>query len=221
MARQIENERSLHRAELELLQAQINPHFLYNTLDSIAILAEMGRNDDVVSMVTSLSVFFRNSLSKGRDIISLSAESEQVRSYLEIQQTRYSDILTYELSIPEELMDESVPKLILQPLVENALYHGIKNRRGMGLIRVSGQDEGGYFTLTVTDNGAGMDEARLNEVTSGISGASPAGLGLANVQKRVRLYCGEECGLSFESEPGRGTAVTVRLKKKLKTGEET
>ena len=138
MEKQIQNQQSLHRAELELLQAQINPHFLYNTLDSIAILAECQREEDVVNMVTSLSTFFRNSLNKGEDIISLAAERTQVTSYLEIQQIRYSDILRYRIDIPDQLLDCRVPKLILQPLVENALYHGIKNRRGMGKITITG-----------------------------------------------------------------------------------
>ena len=217
MAKQIEDQRSLHRAELELLQAQINPHFLYNTLDSIAILAESDRSEDVVTMVTSLSTFFRNSLNKGKDIITLGAESTQISSYLEIQQIRYSDILRYEIHIPEELMDCRIPKLILQPLVENALYHGIKNRRGMGLITVTAEAAQGDLLLKVTDNGAGMTQEQLHILQSGIYEDKHTGLGLVNVQKRIRLYCGagpdgsEPYGLSFESEVNRGSTVTVRL----------
>ncbi|MBQ7850248.1 MAG: sensor histidine kinase [Clostridia bacterium] len=211
MSRQIEDQRSLHRAELELLQAQINPHFLYNTLDSIAILAESDRGEDVVTMVTSLSTFFRNSLNKGVDIISLRAECQQVQSYLEIQQIRYSDILRYEINVPQELMDCMVPKLILQPLVENALYHGIKNRRGMGKITVTGEAAGNEMLLKVTDNGAGMTPEQVHELQSGIYEDKHTGLGLVNVHKRIRLYCGQLYGLTFESEPGHGTTVSVRL----------
>ena len=211
MTKQVEDQRSLHRAELELLQAQINPHFLYNTLDSIAILAESDRGEDVVTMVTSLSTFFRNSLNKGADILSLGAECAQVQSYLEIQQIRYSDILRYEISIPQALMDCMVPKLILQPLVENALYHGIKNRRGMGMITVTGEEKDGDLLLKVSDNGAGMDEERVRELQSGIYEDKHTGLGLVNVHKRIRLYCGAAYGLSFESASGKGTVVTVRL----------
>ena len=211
MAKQIENQQSLHRAELELLQAQINPHFLYNTLDSIAILAESDRGEDVVDMVTSLSTFFRNSLSKGQDIISLAAERTQVASYLEIQQIRYSDILRYDIRIPEELLDCQVPKLILQPLVENALYHGIKNRRGMGTITVTGEADGSDMLLQVTDNGAGMDEEQVRILQAGIYEDRHTGLGLVNVHKRIRLYCGEAYGLSFESQIGKGSTVTIRL----------
>ncbi len=211
MEKQIENQRSLHRAELELLQAQINPHFLYNTLDSIAILAESDRGEDVVDMVTSLSTFFRNSLSKGEDIISLATERSQVTSYLEIQQIRYSDILRYHIDIPENLLDCLVPKLILQPLVENALYHGIKNRRGMGTITVTGEDDGGDLVLKVTDNGAGMDKEQVRILQAGIYEDRHTGLGLVNVHKRIRLYCGEPYGLFFESEAGKGSTVSIRL----------
>ncbi len=211
IAKQREDQQSLHRAELELLQAQINPHFLYNTLDSIAILAESDRGEDVVNMVTSLSTFFRNSLNKGEDIISLAAERTQVTSYLEIQQIRYSDILRYDIRIPDELLDCQVPKLILQPLVENALYHGIKNRRGMGTITVTGETDGNDMLLKVTDNGAGMDEEQVRVLQSGIYEDRHTGLGLVNVHKRIRLYCGEPYGLSFESQIGKGSTVTIRL----------
>jgi len=225
MAKQIEDQRSLHRAELELLQAQINPHFLYNTLDSIAILAESDRGEDVVTMVTSLSTFFRNSLNKGEDLLTLGAECSQVTSYLEIQQIRYSDILRYEISVPQELMDCMVPKLILQPLVENALYHGIKNRRGMGMITVTGEEKDGNLLLKVIDNGAGMDEEQVRILQAGIYEDKHTGLGLVNVHKRIRLYCdgspagSEPYGLSFESSVGKGSTVSVLLPIKRNYGE--
>ena len=211
MERQIRSERSLHRAQLELLQAQINPHFLYNTLDSIAILAENHREDDVVTMVTSLSTFFRNSLSSGADVIPPRAELAQATSYLEIQQVRYSDILTYEIDVPEEIQDCLVPKLILQPLIENALYHGIKNRRGRGMITISGDTGEDGIHLVVKDNGAGMDEDKLRQLRGGSYQDNHSGLGLKNVHQRIRLYCGEPYGLTFESTPGEGSSVTVLL----------
>ena len=215
MEKQIEDQKYLHRTELELLQAQINPHFLYNTLDSIAILAENHRDEEVVKMVTSLSVFFRNSLSKGRNIITLRAERDQVSSYLEIQKIRYSDILDYEIHIPEELLDCTVPKLVLQPLVENAIYHGTKNKRGIGCIIISGESSGGDILLRVTDDGAGMDEEQLNALQAGVYEDRHTGLGLVNVHKRIKLYCGEGYGLSFESTLGKGTTVSVRLPKNI------
>lgn len=219
MSKQIENQNSLHRAELELLQAQINPHFLYNTLDSIAILAESDRSEDVVAMVNSLSSFFRNSLSKGQDIITLQAERTQVTSYLEIQQIRYSDILNYEIHIQDELLDCMVPKLILQPLVENALYHGIKNRRGMGTITITGEAAGSDLILKVQDNGAGMTQDQVKTLQAGLYEDRHTGLGLVNVHKRIRLYCGEKYGLSFESELGKGSTVSVLLPQTRPTTE--
>ena len=211
MNKQIENERSLHRTELELLQAQINPHFLYNTLDSIVVLAESDREEDVVAMITSLSTFFRNSLSEGEDIHTIRAEFAQAASYLEIQQIRYSDILTYAIDVDDDIRDCLIPKLIIQPLIENALYHGIKNRRGRGLITITGGREGENILLRVRDNGAGMDAERLSQLQNGIYQEKQGSFGLWNVHQRIRLYCGEAYGLSFESAPGEGTTVTVTL----------
>lgn len=215
METQMENQKYLHRAELELLQAQINPHFLYNTLDSIAILADHQRYGDVVKMVTSLSVFFRISLSKGKDTITMRAERDQVASYLEIQQIRYSDILDYEIDIPEELLGYTVPKLVLQPLVENAIYHGAKSQRKIGHIRITGESRGDDIMLRVADNGAGMDEAQVKALQAGIYEDRHTGLGLVNVHKRIKLYCGEGYGLFFESALGKGTTVSILLPKNL------
>ena len=128
-----------HLTQLQLLQAQVNPHFLYNTLDTIIWLIEGGQNDDAVEMISNLSVFFRTSLSKGNDVITLSEEKRHTVSYLEIQQSRYRDILEFEIHIPEEFNEVMVPKLTLQPLAENALYHGIKNKRGGGKILIEGE----------------------------------------------------------------------------------
>ncbi|MDR0963776.1 MAG: sensor histidine kinase [Clostridium sp.] len=211
MDKQILDQKTLHRAELELLQAQINPHFLYNTLDSIVILAQSERNEDVVRMVTSLSVFFRNSLSKGQDIITLGAERDQVASYLVIQQIRYSDILQYDIEIAHDVLDCMVPKLILQPLVENALYHGTKNKRGVGHIRILGRKQKEDVLLQVIDDGVGMAKDQVDALLTGIYEDKHTGLGLVNVHKRIKLYCGEAYGLSFESVQGVGTTVSVLL----------
>lgn len=201
----------LRRAELELLQAQINPHFLYNTLDSIAILAEMEREEDVVTMVTMLSTLFRTSLSNGQQIIMLEEELRHVTSYLEIQHIRYSDIMQYTIEVPEEMKKLAVPKLILQPLVENALYHGIKNKRGLGQIVISGHLQNGLIILQIRDNGAGMDPEKLEALRNGLYENKHTGLGLMNVHKRIGLYCGEQYGLSFDSVLHEGTTVTVTL----------
>ncbi len=214
MQSRIQDQEILHRTEMELLQAQINPHFLYNTLDSIVWLAETHRDDEVIQMVTSLSVFFRNSLSKGQDIITLEAEQEQVKSYLEIQKIRYSDILEYEIQIPDSLLNYTIPKLTLQPLVENAIYHGIKHKRGIGCISITGVEEEDGIAIVVADNGGGMTTEKLEELRAEVYEDRHTGLGLINVHKRITLYCGPGYGLFFESQAGEGTQVTVRIPKK-------
>ena len=204
----------LRKAEFELLQAQINPHFLYNTLDTIVWLAEAGDQKRVVSMVGNLSDFFRTSLNQGKDIISIREELAHVRSYLEIQQVRYQDILRYEITVPEDLYEYKIPKITIQPLVENALYHGIKNKRGQGTITVTGERSENGFVLYVRDNGIGMTQDRLNEVRAGIQKLSYTGkeiYGLYNVNERIRLNFGETYGISIESTYGEGTCVSISL----------
>lgn len=208
-----EDQTALHKTELELLQAQINPHFLYNTFDSIIWLAEAKRNDEVVQMVSSLSTFFRNSLNKGQDIITVEAEAEQVKSYLNIQKIRYSDILEYEISIDDDIKEYQLPKLSLQPLVENAIYHGIKNKRGGGKLWIRGYSKGDYLILSVRDNGTGIPGRELEVLRDGVYEDHHTGLGLINVHKRIKLYCGEAYGLTFESVFGEGTTVSIRLPK--------
>ena len=204
----------LRKAEFELLQAQINPHFLYNTLDTIVWLAEAGDQKRVVSMVGNLSDFFRTSLNQGKDIISIREELAHVRSYLEIQQVRYQDILRYEITVPEDLYEYKIPKITIQPLVENALYHGIKNKRGQGTITVTGKSKENGFVLYVRDNGIGMTQERLNEVRAGLQKLSYTGkeiYGLYNVNERIRLNFGETYGISIESTYGEGTCVSISL----------
>lgn len=204
----------LRKAEFELLQAQINPHFLYNTLDAIIWLAEAGEQKWVVGMVRNLSDFFRTSLNQGKDINSIKEEMLHVKSYLEIQHVRYQDILSYDIEVPEALYIYSIPKITIQPLVENALYHGIKNKRGMGHISIRGEAGEKDFTITVTDDGIGIDETRLRQVQSGIQNKVLTGkdfYGLYNVCERIRLNFGEEYGIFIESVYGEGTSVRVIL----------
>ena len=204
-----------HLTELQLIQAQVNPHFLYNTLDTIVWLVEGGMDQDAVDMITSLSVFFRTSLSKGKDIIPLSEEERHTLSYLEIQQSRYRDILEFEINIPTELDNIMVPKLTLQPLAENALYHGIKNKRGKGKILIEGFDLGEDMMLRVTDNGQGMTPERLHEVQEAIRTGERAGFGLAAVSERIALYYGPGYGLKISSTEGEGTVMEVYMAKKI------
>ena len=204
-----------HLTELQLIQAQVNPHFLYNTLDTIVWLIEGGMTDDAVEMISSLSIFFRTSLSKGKDIIPLSEEERHTLSYLEIQQYRYRDILEFEINIPKELGGIPVPKLSIQPLAENALYHGIKNRRGKGKILIEGREEEDALVLTVSDNGQGMTPERLHEVQEAIRTGERAGFGLAAVAERIALYYGPGYGMKIFSEEGKGTTVEIRLGKNI------
>ena len=198
-----------HLTQLQLLQAQVNPHFLYNTLDTIIWLIEGGQNDDAVEMISNLSVFFRTSFSKGNDVITLSEEKRHTVSYLEIQQSRYRDILEFEIHIPEEFNEVMVPKLTLQPLAENALYHGIKNKRGGGKILIEGEKRGDDLILRVTDNGQGMKKERLLEIQHAIRTGERAGFGLSAVAERLRLYYGAGYGMEIHS------VIEIRIGKKI------
>ena len=204
----------LRKAEFELLQSQINPHFLYNTLDTIVWLAEAGEQKKVVKMVGSLSEFFRTSLNQGKDIISIKEELQHVRSYLEIQQVRYQDILQYDIQVEEELYKYLIPKITIQPLVENALYHGIKNKRGAGKIIISGRQEEDHFSILIEDNGIGISKERLSQVRAGVKNKVSTGkdiYGLYNVNERIHLNFGEKYGIIIESTYGEGTVVSVIL----------
>lgn len=216
MQRSIRDERNLKKAELRTLQAQINPHFLYNTLDAIVWKAESGDLSEVIHLTRSLSDFFRISLSSGADWIPISQEKKHISGYLSVQHTRYSDILKYEIDIPEELDGFYILKLLLQPLVENALYHGIKYKRGGGKITVTGRLDGDHLVFSVADTGKGMDEVTLNALRERINDRQPeyanttGGFGLLNVNLRIRLYYNQPEGLRIESGPN-GTVITMRL----------
>ena len=221
---------NLRIAELELLQAQINPHFLYNTLDTIIWLAEAGDQERVVSMVGSLSDFFRASLGHGRDIVTIGEEMKHVISYLKIQQVRYQDILDYSVDVPENIYGYRIPKITLQPLVENALYHGIKNKRGGGRITVTGELLNRCVYLYIEDDGIGMSPERLEQINKKLNNTyeenaqtdeplSGELFGLSNVNERIRLKFGSGYGIHVDSQFGSGTRVTVVLPADDSTGE--
>lgn len=205
---------NLRATELQLLQAQIKPHFLYNTLDGIICLAESGDQEDVINMVSALSDFFRLTLNRGLDYTSVKDEKIHTDSYLKIQQYRYRDILDYTIQIPEELYQYQILKLTLQPLVENALYHGLKNKRRLGHIMVSGKKDGDHLYLTVWDDGIGMRPERLGYLRRVIAGThmdeeSTSGIGLYNVNKRIQMNYGEKYGITVDSLWGEWTKVEV------------
>lgn len=206
-----QKQESLRRMELALLQAQINPHFLYNTLDTIIWLIEADKPQEAEEMVSDLSAFFRHTLSKGKDVITLAEETEHIRSYLQIQQARYKDILRYTIDMAPEVLTAALPKLTLQPLVENALYHGVKLKRAMGHIYVMARREEGNVLIQVTDDGMGMTPERLQELRQAMETGERVGFGLATVNERLRLLFGPEYGLDLSSRQGVGTTVTIHI----------
>lgn len=208
------NHETLRIIETKLLQAQINPHFLYNTLDTVVWLAEEGKKDQVVAIVTYLSDFFRTTLSKGQDFITIREEKLHIESYLKIQQFRYQDVLEYEIALDEDLYDYTIPKLLLQPLVENALVHGIRNKRGKGHLFIRGTKKEDTIVFQVIDDGRGMDEeelARLRQclADNNNNATDNGGFGVVNVNQRIHIYYGEEYGVFFESSREHGTTATV------------
>lgn len=203
--------------EFSVLHAQINPHFLYNTLYSIKGLSDMGLNQDASSMITALSNFFRISISKGKEIISLEEEVTHIKNYLIIQEMRYGDDFSYEIDIDTKILNYKIVKLTLQPLIENAIYHGVKQKRSMGKIVVKGYEEGENICLEVIDNGSGIIANRLGEIKKELSSKrinSPTiGIGLRSVHERIRMHFGEPYGLTLESEEGKGTRSIVTIPK--------
>lgn len=217
----IKEQENLKKAELRALQAQINPHFLYNTLDTIIWMAESKKTDDVVKIVSALSNFFRISLSKGMDWITIGEELERIKSYLTIQKMRYRDILDFKIEVDEDVMENTILKLVLQPLVENALYHGIKNKRQGGIINVRARRKGtDEVQLEVEDNGIGFTPEKLAQLRAELENDSgdfrlESGFGIGNVNKRIRLYYGKPYGLSIQSEYHAGTCVTLVIPAKM------
>ena len=207
-----EDERKMRKADLRLLQEQIQPHFLYNTLDTIVWLIESNEPDEAVTMVVTLSDFFREILSKGKEFISIKEEEKHISSYLQIQEMRYRDILEYDIQLDQVIYKYQILKLTLQPVVENALYHGIKYKRAKGCIHIHGEKEGEIIRLTVRDDGVGMDEEELEQLRQQIEKPcqeTEKGFGLANVNERIHMYFGYEYGMKIESEKGKGTTVEI------------
>lgn len=212
-----ENQKKLRIAELNALQAQINPHFLYNTLDSINWMARAGQIDQVSEMVDSLSVFFRISLSRGKTFITVEEELRHVENYIFIQKKRYEKYLDYEIDVPKSIRGYKCLKMILQPLVENSIYHGIKEKGEKGMIRITAQEMQDAIVFRVTDTGQGMTKEKLQELQhmmrKGIEYDAGA-YGVINVQRRIQTYFGKGYGLYFHSIWGEGTEVKVVIPRK-------
>ena len=201
------------KSEFDTLQSQINPHFLYNTLDIIVWMIENENSDKAVNIVTALAKFFRISLSKGKNIITVKDEVEHVRNYLMIQNMRFKNRFEYSIDVDEKVLSYSSLKLMLQPLVENAIYHGMEFMDGDGEIdvKVFKDDDSLYFTIT--DNGLGMSEDMVETLLSKdfVPSKKGSGIGVKNVNERIKLYFGSEYGLKVESEPDEGTKITIHL----------
>ena len=228
----MEEQKNFQKAEMKALQAQITPHFLYNTFDTIVWLAEEEKTEEVVRITKAFSDFLRISLSRGHEWITIAQELDHIKNYLTIQKIRYADILNYKIDVDESLVDFKMIKLVLQPLVENAIYHGIKNKRGRGELVVSvhyADDTKTTICFTVEDNGAGFTAERLEQVRNELAKGEQdteklsSVYGLYNVNKKLKLYYGEQTeGLKIESEPKKGSCIsfTIPCEQKAATGEE-
>ena len=209
----VDEHNAKRKSEFDTLQSQINPHFLYNTLDIIVWMIENENSDKAVSIVTALAKFFRISLSKGKNIITVKDEIEHVRNYLMIQNMRFKNRFEYSIEADEEVLLYSSLKLMLQPLVENAIYHGMEFMDGDGEIDVKVSKEGESLYFTISDNGLGMSKEMVDKLLSKdiMPSKKGSGIGVKNVNERIKLYFGNEYGLRVESEPDEGTKIIIHL----------
>jgi two-component system sensor histidine kinase YesM len=216
MASVVKEQEALRQAEIKSLQYQINPHFLYNTLDSIVWLARTKKPDDVIRMVMAITKLFRIGISRGKDIVTLQEEIEHVENYLTIQQMRYRKILNFTIDIPEKLLNCRVCKVILQPIVENAIYHGLKMKTEKGYIHITAEERDNYLVLRVQDTGIGIKEDQLNRLNQALrdnNGEKMNIYGMKNVADRIKLFFGDQYGLTVRSNYGEGTIVEIKIPK--------
>lgn len=210
MKQNIYEQQQKRKSELKALQSQINPHFLYNTLDSIIWMAEGKKNEEVVVMTASLARLLRQSISNEEEQVPIGQEVEYARSYLTIQKMRYKDKLEFQIQVDAQIMGVPIIKLVLQPLIENAIYHGLKYKEGKGLLIVRGYREGENAVIQIRDNGAGMDEQTLAHIFEKHKvNYRSNGVGVYNVQKRLQLYYGMDYGITYSSRQGEGTTASI------------
>lgn len=212
MAQNIREQEAKRKSELKALQSQINPHFLYNTLDSIIWMAEGKKNEEVVLMTASLARLLRQSISNEDELVSIGQEIEYARGYLTIQKMRYKDKLEFWIEVEPSILNIRLIKLVLQPVIENAIYHGLKYKESRGLLLVKGFMKNGNAVLQVIDDGVGMDQETLDHIYERHKvDYHSNGVGIYNVQKRLQLYYGNEYGIVYESKPGEGTTATITI----------
>ncbi len=203
---------NLRKTELRALQAQINPHFLYNTLDSISWMTERGKKEEVVEMVNALARLFRISISKGHELIPIRSELQHAESYLQIQSHRYKNQFSYSFDVDDECLDYLCNKITLQPIIENAIYHGINGLVDGGEITVSVKQDGGDIVMAVEDNGNGMNEDQITAIMNK-DRSDHTGIGIKNVNDRLKIYFGQDYGLTIKSVLDEGTRVIIRMPK--------
>ncbi|MDO4343358.1 MAG: sensor histidine kinase [Eubacteriales bacterium] len=204
-------QREKRKSELAALQAQINPHFLYNTLNSVSSMIRMDCPEEACTMMHAISMFYRTSLSDGKTLVPIEQEMTNIENYIQIQKLRYGDKIAYEIEIDPAVKKEWIVKLTLQPLVENAIYHGIKEMHGRGVIKIRGFSREKSVWLQVEDNGVGIPEEKMKGLLTGGGNGRGNSYGLYNVQQRLQIYFGKEYGLTVESIEGSGTTVSVRI----------
>ena len=211
----LQEQENQRKSELKALQNQINPHFLYNTLDSIIYMIDKGENQKAEEMIVALSKFFRISISRGKAIIPLKDEVEHVRNYLLIQKIRFGDQFTYSINVDPSLYQYSCIKLILQPLVENAIEHGLNDNESGGQIEIIGTQNESYIILKIKDNGYGISEDKLEQIYKSFHDDSiHQGVGLKNVYQRIKIYYGEEADIKIDSLFDEGTIISIYIPKK-------
>ena len=203
---------NLRKTELKALQAQINPHFLYNTLDSISWMCERGKNAEAVVMVNALARLFRISISKGHELIPIRSEVQHAQSYLQIQSVRYKEQFSYHFDVEEDCTEYLCNKITLQPIIENAIYHGVNGLVDEGHIEIRVRAEGEDVLFTVEDNGVGMEPEQIEEIFRRKPDGK-SGIGIKNVNDRLKIWFGDAYGITIESVPDEGTKVTVRMPK--------
>jgi len=207
-----EKQKLIRESELKALQAQINPHFLYNTLETIICMAKSEK--DVIRITAALAKLLRIGISKGKELITIEEEVEHVRSYLIIQKTRYMDKFDFTINIEPDILKLRIIKIILQPIIENAIYHGIKKKKTSGHIKINGSLNGKNIVLQVMDDGIGMTKERINEVFKNDCSKFPnSGIGISNVNQRLKLYFGDKYGLSCTSKEKEGTKIDIIIPK--------
>ncbi len=206
-----EEEKIKRKTELNALQEQMKPHFLYNTIDAMGYLALSGRSQEVYDALEAFGSYYRILLSKGKELITVREEIEMVRDYLELLKIRYGDELHYVLDVDENICDDYILKMILQPLVENAVNHGIRPKTTRGMVCVEGKEEDGYLCFSVADDGVGMSSEKMAELQRENLDSNEKSFGLRGTIERIKIFYEQDIGYDIQSTEGRGTVITLRV----------